>query len=138
MNFSEVLNYCLYIILTAILPVISTYIVNLIKSKIRESEFILETAKSEAASLLIKDALSDVMDAVLYVNQIYTDSLKTSGKFDEKAQSEAFNRAYVEAMNMISQETKEGIETLYGSFDKWLKQKIEASVNAAKKGKDFS
>lgn len=133
MNFSEVLNYCLYIILTVILPVISTYIVNLIKSKIRESEFISETAKNEAASLLIKDALSDVMDAVLYVNQIYTDSLKTSGRFDEKAQSEAFNRAYVEAMNMISEETQKGIETLYGSFDKWLKQKIEASVNAAKK-----
>ena len=132
MSFQEVLNYCLYTVLTAILPVIAAYIVNLIKAKIKESEFISETAKNEAASLLVKEALSDVLDAVLYVNQIYTDSLKANGKFDQKAQAEAFNRAYIEAMNMISAESKKVIEALYGSFDKWLKLKIEASVKTAK------
>ncbi len=135
MNLQDVLNNCLYIILTMILPVVAAYIVNLIKSKIKESEFITETTKNEAASLLIKDALSDVMDAVLYVNQIYTDSLKASGKFDQKAQTEAFNRAYVEAVNMISEESKKVVETLYGSFDKWLQLKIEAAVNTAKSAK---
>ena len=75
------------------------------------------------------------MDAVLYVNQIYTDSLKASGKFDQKAQTEAFNRAYVEAVNMISEESKKVVETLYGSFDKWLQLKIEAAVNTAKSAK---
>ena len=35
-----------------ILPVVAAYIVNLIKSKIKESEFITETTKNEAASLL--------------------------------------------------------------------------------------
>ncbi len=135
MNLQDVLNNCLYIILTMILPVIAAYIVNLIKSKIKESEFITETTKNEATSLLIKDALSDVMDAVLYVNQIYTDSLKASGKFDQKAQTEAFNRAYVEAVNMISEESKKVVETLYGSFDKWLQLKIEAAVNTAKSAK---
>ena len=73
------------------------------------------------------------MDAVLYINQIYVDSLKSSGKFDKEAQTEAFNRAYAEAMNMISDEAKKVIEQLYGSFDKWLKLKIESSVNTAKK-----
>lgn len=135
MNLQNVLNNCLYIILTMILPIVAAYIVNLIKSKIKESEFITETTKNEAASLLIKDALSDVMDAVLYVNQIYTDSLKASGKFDEKAQTEAFNRAYVEAVNMISKESKKAIDKLYGSFDKWLQLKIEAAVNSAKSEK---
>ncbi len=135
MNLQDVLNNCLYIILTMILPVVAAYIVNLIKSKIKESEFITETTKNEATSLLIKDALSDVMDAVLYVNQIYTDSLKASGKFDQKAQTEAFNRAYVEAVNMISEESKKVVETLYGSFDKWLQLKIEAAVNTAKSAK---
>jgi len=132
MNFQEVLNYCLYTVLTAILPVVTAYIVTLIKAKIKESEFIAETAKNEAASILVKEALSDVLDAVLYVNQIYTDSLKASGKFDKKAQTEAFNRAYIEAMNMISAKSRKVIEALYGSFDKWLQLKIEASVNTAK------
>ena len=34
---------------------------------------------------------------------------------------------------VINQETKKMIGELYGSFDHWLQQKIEASVNAAKK-----
>ena len=92
-----------------------------------------KATKNENMSNLVKDALSDVMDTVLYVNQIYTDSLKASGKFDEQSQKEAFNRAYIEAMNMISDSAKEVITEMYGSFDKWLKLKIESSVNMAKK-----
>lgn len=133
MEFSEVLNYCLYIVLTVIMPVVATYAVNLIKAKIRESNVIANATKNEDLSKIVEGALSDVMDAVLYVNQVYTDSLKASGKFDKEAQEQAFNRAYTEAMNMISDETKKIIEQLYGSFDKWLQLKIESSVNMAKK-----
>lgn len=133
MEFSEVLNYVLYVVLTVILPVIAKYAVDLIKTKIRESNIIANAAKNEDLSVIMEGALSDVMDAVLYVNQVYTDSLKASGKFDQAAQTEAFNRAYVEAVNMISDEAKKVIEQLYGSFDKWLKFKIESFVNAAKR-----
>ena len=133
MEFSEVLNYCLYIVLTVIMPVVATYTVNLIKAKIKESNIIADATKNEDLSKIVEGALSDVMDAVLYVNQIYTDSLKASGKFDKAAQEKAFNRAYVEAVNMISEETQKVITQLYGSFDKWLRLKIESSVNMAKK-----
>lgn len=133
MEFSEVLNYCLYVLLTVILPVVTKYLIDLIKSKIKESNIIADATKNEDLSKIVEGALSDVMDAVLYVNQIYTDSLKASGKFDKAAQEEAFNRAYVEAVNMISDEAKKVIEQLYGSFDKWLQLKIESSVNMAKK-----
>lgn len=133
MEFSEIINNVLYIVLTTIVPVVSVYVLNLIKAKIKESNIIEESTNNEVLSNLVKDALSDVMDAVLYVNQVYTDSLKNAGKFDKTAQEEAFNRAYMEAMNMISNESKKAIEQLYGSFDKWLKLKIESSVNMAKK-----
>ncbi len=133
MEFSEVLNYCLYIVLTVILPVVAKYVVELIKAKIEESNIIMDATHNENLSKIVEGALSDVMDAVLYVNQVYTDSLKASGKFDKTAQEEAFNRAYAEAMNMISDEVKKVIEGLYGSFDKWLQLKIESSVNMAKK-----
>ncbi len=127
------LNYVLYVVLTVIMPVVATYAVNLIKAKIKESNIIADATKNEDLSKIVEGALSDVMDAVLYINQIYVDSLKSSGKFDKEAQTEAFNRAYAEAMNMISDEAKKVIEQLYGSFDKWLKLKIESSVNTAKK-----
>lgn len=133
MEFSDVLNYCLYIALTVILPIVAKYVVDLIKTKIRESNIITDATHNEDLSKIVEGALSDVMDAVLYINQVYVDSLKSSGKFDKTAQEEAFNRAYVEAMNMISDEAKKVIEGLYGSFDKWLQIKIESSVNMAKK-----
>lgn len=133
MDFNEVLNYVLYTVLTVILPVIATYVVNFIKTKIKESNIVAEATNNENVSNLVKDALSDVMDAVLYVNQVYVDALKEKGEFTKKAQDEAFNRAYLEAMNMISDGAKEVITELYGSFDKWLKLKIETSVNMAKK-----
>ena len=133
MEFSEIFNYVLYIVLTVILPVVAKYVVDLIKTKIKESNIIADATKNEDLSKIVEGALSDVMDAVLYINQIYVDSLKSSGKFDKEAQEEAFNRAYIEAMNMISDETKKVIEQLYGSFDRWLKLKIESSVNMAKK-----
>ena len=133
MEFSEVLNYILYIVLTVILPVVATYVVNLIKAKITESNIIAETTKNEDISRLIKDALYDVMDAVLYVNQTYTDVLKQKGTFNEESQKEAFNKAYEKATELISQEAKDVIDKVYGSFDEWLKLKIESSVNMAKK-----
>lgn len=133
MEFSEILNYILYIVLTAILPVVAKYTVNLIKTKIKESNVIANVTQNENISKIIENAFSNVMDAVLYINQIYVDALKSNGKFDKDAQKNAFNRAYTEALNMISDESKRVIEQTYGSFDKWLKLKIETSVNLAKK-----
>jgi len=133
MEFSEIINYTLYIVLTTILPIITAYVVNFIKTKIKESDIIADATQNENITKIIETALSDVMDAVLYINQIYVDALKSNGKFDKDAQKNAFNRAYVEAMNMISDESKKIIEQVYGSFDKWLKLKIETSVNMAKK-----
>jgi len=133
MEFSEVLNYCLYIVLTVLLPVVAKYAVDLIKTKIKESTIIEEATKNENASNLVKDALSDVMDAVLYVNQTFVDSLKEKGQFTEEAWKEAKTKAYNAALLTISEESKKAITEIYGSFDKWLQLKIESSVNMAKK-----
>ena len=133
MEFNEVFNYVLYTVLTVILPVVATYIVNLIKAKIKESNIISESVENENVAKLIEGALSDVMDSVLYINQIYVDALKAEGKFDKEAQTTAFSKAYEEALRLISDEAKLAITKLYGSFEKWLEVKIESSVRVAKK-----
>ena len=136
MEFTELIQYILYVVLTAILPVAAKYTVNLIQARIRESSFIEEAAKTEARSILIKDALSDVMDAVLYVNQTFVDTLKTKGEFTESAWKEAKQKAYNAALLTVSEESKKAVAAVYGSFDNWLQLKIEASVKAAKTSKD--
>lgn len=136
MEFTQLVQYILYVILTAILPVAAKYTVELIQAKIRESAFIEEAAKTEARSLLIKDALSDVMDAVLYVNQTFVDTLKAKGEFTQSAWEEAKKKAYNAALLTVSEESKKAVACVYGSFDNWLQLKIEASVQAAKTNRD--
>lgn len=132
MSFTEMIQYILYIVLTAILPVAAKYTVNFIQARIGESAFIEEAAKTETRSILIKDALSDVMDAVLYVNQTFVDTLKARGEFTQSAWEEAKQKAYNAALLSVSEESKKAVASVYGSFDNWLQLKIEASVQAAK------
>lgn len=127
------LDYILYIVLTAILPVTVKFAVDLVKAKIRESSIIEEATKNEIISNLIKDAMSDVMDAVLYVNQTFVDTLKSKNEFTQESWEEAKKKAYNTALVAISEESKKAISEVYGSFDKWLQLKIESSVNMAKK-----
>ena len=136
MEFTELMQYILYTVLTVILPVAAKYAVNLIQAKIRESSFIEETAKTEAQSILIKDALSDVMDAVLYVNQTFVDTLKAHGEFTESAWHQAKQKAYSAALLTVSEASKKAVASVYGSFDSWLQLKIEAAVQAAKTNND--
>ena len=110
MEFTEFMNDVLYIVLTMLLPVIAAYTVSLLKAGIRKSNLITDAIHNEELAKTVENAISDVMDAVLYVNQIYVDSLKASGRFDESAQKEAFRLAYAEALNMISDETRKVIE----------------------------
>ena len=133
MEFNQVMLDILYVVLTVLLPIVVKYLVDLVKAKIGESNIVKELTQSETMDNIVKDALSDIMDAVLYVNQTYTESLKKAGKFDKAAQEEAFRLAYEKALELISEETREVIESLYGSFDEWLTLKIESSVNKAKK-----
>ena len=60
MEFSEVINYVLYIVLTVIFPVVATYVVNLIKAKIKESDIIADATQNENITKIIENALSDV------------------------------------------------------------------------------
>lgn len=133
MEFSELLNYVLYVVLTLILPVALKYVIDLIKAEIKESSILEEATKNENISNLVKDALSDVMDAVLYVNQTFVDTLKAKNEFTPEAWEEAKKKAYNAALLTISKESKKVINEIYGSFDQWLQLKIESSVSMAKK-----
>ena len=73
------------------------------------------------------------MDAVLYVNQTFVDTLKSKNEFTQESWEEAKKKAYNTALVAISEESKKAISEVYGSFDKWLQLKIESSVNMAKK-----
>ena len=126
MNLNELLNSLLFALLTVAFPFVLNQIVPYIKVLIKKQNIINDNT-------ILSNALDDVMDAVLYVNQIYVDALKKEGTFTEQAQSEAFKLAYNEAIKVMSEEAKEIISKTNESVDEWLYKQIEIAVNNAKK-----
>lgn len=126
MNLNELLNSLLFALLTVAIPFVLNQIVPYIKVLIKKQNIINDNT-------ILSNALDDVMDAVLYVNQIYVDALKKEGAFTEQAQSEAFKLAYNEAIKVMSEEAKEIISKTNESVDEWLYKQIEIAVNNAKK-----
>lgn len=126
MKLNELLNSLLFALLTVAIPFVLNQIVPYIKVLIKNQNIINDNT-------ILSNALDDVMDAVLYVNQIYVDALKKEGTFTEQAQSEAFKLAYNEAIKVMSEEAKEIISKTNESVDEWLYKQIEIAVNNAKK-----
>lgn len=126
MNLNELLNSLLFALLTVAIPFVLNQIVPYIKVLIKKQNIINDNT-------ILSNALDDVMDAVLYVNQIYVDALKKEGTFTEQAQHEAFKLAYNEAIKVMSEEAKEIISKTNESVDEWLYKQIEIAVNNAKK-----
>lgn len=91
-----------------------------------------DAIENEIFRNIIKEAISSVEQAVLYVMQTYVDGLKTAGKFDKEAQAEALLKAKEAASELISSEAQAAIEAVYGDFDTWLSTRIEQTVRATK------
>lgn len=126
MNLNELLNSLLFALLTVAIPFVLKEFIPYIKELIKSQSIINENS-------ILSSALEDVMDAVLYVNQIYVDALKREGTFTEQAQNDAFKLAYNEAIKVMSEEAKEIISKTNESVDEWLYKQIEIAVNNAKK-----
>lgn len=133
MEFKEFVNNLLFTVLTVSIPAILPYLISFIKSQIAKSTIVTELTKNENLNTVINTALSNIADSVMYVNQIYVNSLKQSGEFNEQEQKDAFKLAYNEALKLISEEAKDIIEKTYGSFEEWVYLQIEVAVNNAKK-----
>lgn len=95
-------------------------------------KLIKRKTQNETAQKLYSDAVGIVYDATKYVFQTYVDELKKNGSFDVAAQREALLRAKETALLQMSDEIKSFILGAFGSLDKWLETKIEATINTLK------
>lgn len=129
MDIKQGIQDVLYLIITGIFPLLITYGILFLKVKIKEQEKQLENDQ------LVKyiDAATDAISkAVLTVNQTYVDTLKKQGKFDEEAAKTAKQMAIDKAKALITENSKEAIETLYSDFESYLNDAIEELVRENK------
>ena len=127
----EMLHAIVYAVITVILPIVTTYVVKILKAKLTEIKF---EGLDNVHRAWIERAADIVADIVLQVQQTFVDSLKNRGEFTKEAAEEAKNKAVAMANEMIADELKKAIESIYSSFDEWLDIQIEKNVYINKGG----
>ncbi len=129
MTLKEFLEQILYLLATGIMPVLTVYIVMLLKTKIKEYTTMMNNEQLES---YVNTAVDVIGMVVIQVNQTFVNELKKKGEFTQEAAIEAKNRAIEECKKLISENSKIAIETLYNDFDAYLNSKIEELVNENK------
>lgn len=129
MNYNELLQQILYLVITGVLPILTLYIVTLLKVKIKDTTKEMENKQLEK---YIDSATEAISIAVISTSQVYVDVLKQAGKFDKESQIKAKNMAIENAKAMINEDVQKAIETVYGDYTTYLSNQIEALVRESK------
>lgn len=126
---SELLTQIFQVCIIPLLGVLTTFIVKWINVK---SNQIQKNNDNALANKYIQMLTDTINSCVIATNQTYVESLKKQGKFDAEAQKQAFEQTTQAVLTILSQEAKDYLANIYGDLDKYISEKIEASVNTNK------
>ena len=125
----EILQQIFELCVIPLLGILTTYLVKLIRKKNKE----LDEKVSNKISKKYIDMLADtITDCVVSTNQTYVDALKAANAFDKEAQKKAFELTYNKIMNVLTEDAKEYLTTIYGDLEIYITTKIEYEVKLYK------
>lgn len=129
MDWNVLLKDLLYAVITAAVPILTAFALKFLSKYFNKISV-------ETDQLIISDTINESLDLIMKVvsstSQTYVDSLKASGEFTKEAQKKAFNETKDTIMNLLSEESKELLATLYQDIDAWLTVQIESAVRKQK------
>ena len=126
----EFVKDLLYILITASVPVLTTYVCKFLYAKWTEGKVQIE---NEKIATTLDSVVTMVLDVVEATNQTFVDELKKKGEFTEEAAAEAFRISKDKALTMLSTESADIISVVYGDVNIYLDTLIEATVKQLKK-----
>lgn len=125
----EFLSALLTAVITAAVPVLTTYAVGYIKQSGKRLQASTADIKKQGYIKEITDAVANAVEAT---SQTYVDALKKSGTFTEDAQLQAAQKALITCLATISPAAQSFIEAAYGDLRDYLATRIEAEVRRQK------
>lgn len=125
----EILLNLLYIVLTVGVPFLTACLARYLRAKWQKTDAETSAAAEQTA---LDEIACAVSVAVAMVSQTFVDELKRSGAFDPEAKKEALQKALQATLNALSIETRNFIQTAYGSLESYLTNRIEAETLAQK------
>lgn len=126
---NEFLSELLIAVVTATVPVVSTFLIAFINKLRKQAIEQTEDAKRQSYITEIANAVSV---AVAATSQTYVDALKNSGSFTVEAQREAAQKALTACVAAISPAAQSFITSAYGDLAEYLTNRIEAEVRKQK------
>lgn len=84
--------------------------------------------KNEKVSEVLHRVRNLVQDAVLTVQQTFTEQLKKDGKFDKEQQKIALQKAIDIILANLTEEAKDILNEIYGDVYKWLEVQVESII----------
>jgi len=88
--------------------------------------------KDQEEVKLLSEITMIIEDGICEVNQIFVESLKKTGKFDEEAQKKAKELCMGIINGKLNDAMKALIEKLYGNVNEYISGKIEALIYTMK------
>ena len=125
----NVLIECLIAVIVAVVPIVTKYVVDYLKSKVTVAK---EQAATETENHLLGQIDDAVEDSVSYVSQTIVDTLKQSNHFDKDAQIQAFQTAMSTTLNSLSEDARKFLYETYDDVTGFFTTKIEAAVRRHK------
>ncbi|MGL4453662.1 MAG: phage holin, LLH family [Sarcina sp.] len=129
METNQILSDLYQFIVLPILPVIGLLLAIFIRKGI---DYLQTKIDNDYVNMQI-DKIEDItVKAVLIVQQVYTEELKKQGKFDVEAQKLAVRMAIEKVDEMLDEDGKKFLESIYGDYTKYLEYLIESIIAKSK------
>lgn len=128
----ELAELFLFTIITGCGIAVINKVITFLNEKIDDLQKTKTFVEHEKLNQYIDYAQEAITTAVTSVSQTYVDSLKKSGQFDKNAANNAKKQAIEIAEKLISDNSKIAIETVFGDFEEYINNKIEAVIKSEK------
>ena len=125
----EFIQNVFYIIITAAVPILTTYVCKFLYTKWTEGK---SHIKHEHVTDVLDQVVSMVLNCVQTTTQTFVDELKKKGEFTEDAAKEAFAMTKEAALSMLSEEASNIITEVYCNVDVYIDTLIESLVKQLK------
>lgn len=126
----EFLQNLLIAVITAAVPVVTTYLCRWLESLYESNKTIV---KNEKAQAVLGQVVDMIRAAVETTTSTYVKQLKADNIFDENAHKEAFNRTFEAVKKQLTDESERIIAEIYGDVETYITNKIEQFVEELKK-----
>ena len=126
----EFLQNLLFAVITAAVPVATTYLCKWLDSLYERNK---TKIKNEKAQTVLRQVSDMLVAAVETTTNTYVKELKAKDLFNAEAQKQAFNRTFETAKKQLTEESTMIIADVYGDVETYLTNKIEQIVEELKK-----